>query len=162
MFLSLACPRLISQLYLIFVPFCSARFLLSRAWKESEDCISPTLPDLAKQLRSIALRDHAPSSLQASLLKTTRQATPKFSLFESARQAQSSPTRRPPSVVQSHYCVRNIWATYGPHMGSPSAAHMQPICGPYVECFQKQPNCMWPICCLTYGNIWLKTNQHMG
>ena len=47
-------------------------------------------------------------------------------------------------------------------MGSPYAAHMQPICGPYVECFQKQPNCMRPICCLTYGNIWRKTNQHMG
>ena len=45
-------------------------------------------------------------------------------------------------------------------MGSPHAAHMQPICGSYVECFQKQPNCMWPICCLTYGNIWRKTNQH--
>ena len=101
MFLSLACPRLISQLYLIFVPFCSARFLLSRAWKESEDCISPTLPDLAKQPPSIALRDHAPSSLQASLLKTTRQATPKFSLFESAHQTQSLPTQRPPSVGQS-------------------------------------------------------------
>ena len=52
-----------------------------------------------------------------------------------------------------HYCVQNIWATYWLHMGSPYAAHMQPICGPYVECFQKQPNCMWPICCLTYGNI---------
>ena len=103
MSLSFACPRLISQLYLIFVPFCSARFLLSWAWKESEDCISPTLPDLAKQLPSIALRDHVPSSLQASLLKTTRQATPKFSLFESARQAQSSPTRRPPSVGQSRH-----------------------------------------------------------
>ena len=64
--------------------------------------------------------------------------------------------------VDAHYCVQNIWATYGPHMGSPYAAHMQPICGPYVECFQKQPNCMWPICCLTYGNIWRKTNQHMG
>ena len=61
-----------------------------------------------------------------------------------------------------HYCVQNIWATYGPHMGSPYATHMQPICGPYVEYFQKQPNCMWPICCLTYGNIWRKTNQHMG
>ena len=85
------------------MPFCSARFLLSRAWKESEDCISPTLPDLAKQLPSIALRDHVPSSLQASLLKTTRQATPKFSLFEFARQAQSSPTRRPPSVGQSRH-----------------------------------------------------------
>ena len=69
-----------------------------------------------------------------------------------------------PSLIEldRHYCVQNIWATYGLHMGSPYAAHMQPICGPYVECFQKQPNCMWPICCLTYGNIWRKTNQHMG
>ena len=53
--------------------------------------------------------------------------------------------------------------TYGPHMGHIWAAHMRPICsqcGPYIECFQKQPNCMWPICCLTYGNIWRKTNQH--
>ena len=58
-----------------------------------------------------------------------------------------------------HYCVQNIWATYGPHMGSPYAAHMQPICGPYVECFQKQPNCMWPICCLTYGNIMAKNKS---
>ena len=52
--------------------------------------------------------------------------------------------------------------TYGRHMGRIWAAHMQPICGPYVECFQKQPNCMWPICCLTYGNIGRKTNQHMS
>ena len=83
MFLSLACPRLISQLYLIFVPFCSARFLLSWAWKESEDCISPTLPDLAKQLPSIALRDHVPSSskhrsssLRAKLLPSFRSSSP--------------------------------------------------------------------------------------
>ena len=59
-------------------------------WKESEDCISPTLPDLAKQLPGIALRDHAPSirNLQAPV-------------FETARQAQRTPTLRPSSVGQS-------------------------------------------------------------
>ena len=61
-----------------------------------------------------------------------------------------------------HTGITTASKTYGPHMGYIWAAHMRPICSPYVECFQKQPNCMWPICCLTYGNIWRKTNQHMG
>ena len=67
--------RLSSQLYLIFVLFCSARFLLSRAWKESEDCISPTLPDLAKQLPSIAPQDHAPSYSQVFALRVCSPST---------------------------------------------------------------------------------------
>ena len=66
MFLSLACPRLISQLYLIFVPFCSARFLLSWAWKESEDCISPTLP----------ASKHRSSRPRAKLLPGFRSSSP--------------------------------------------------------------------------------------
>ena len=61
-----------------------------------------------------------------------------------------------------HASLTTASKTYGPHMGRIWAAHMRPICSPYVECFQKQRNCMWPICCLTYGNIWQKTNQHMG
>ena len=35
-----------------------------------------------------------------------------------------------------HYCSRNLWGTYGEHMGSPCDPHMFPICSTYGENFK--------------------------
>ena len=113
------------------------------------------------------------STLACVVTMTTSENETREKLLPTARDSKSRTVDLPArnwcvkmtssiGLTLQHYCVQNIWATNGPHMGSPYAAHMQPICGPYVECFQKKPNFMWPICCLTYGNIWWKTNQHMG
>ena len=113
MFLSLVCPGLISQLHLIFVPLCSARFLLSR-WVERVGRLhQPYTPRpsqaatryrssrlRAKQPPSIAPRDHTPSCSQVSL-------------FTTACQAQCAPTRRPPSVGQSGH-PRTLWVSLDP------------------------------------------------
>ena len=55
-------------------------------------------------------------------------------------------------------------------MGNIWGARAIPICSPYVPHmfdiwgkFQKQPNHMWPICCLTYGETYgLRNNIIMG
>ena len=94
-------------------------------------------------------------------------------------------------VVSSRTCKRadtTVVETYGEHMGNIWGARAIPICSPYVPHmfgiwgkFQKQPNHMWPICCLTYGetyglrnNIWgtygkcghfciqISSSEHMG
>ena len=51
----------------------------------------PYTPRPSQAATRYCLRDHAPSSLQASLLKTTGQGTPKFSLFETARLHEGLP-----------------------------------------------------------------------
>ena len=59
--------------------------------------------------------------------------------------------------------------TYGPHMGNIWGALVIPICSPYVPHmfdiwgkFQKQPNHLWPICCLTYGETYGLRNNIWG
>ena len=48
--------------------------------------------------------------------------------WSSAVKYRLSPLCGCSQLYSSHYCVQNIWATYGLHMGSPYAAHMWPIC----------------------------------
>ena len=54
-------------------------------------------------------------------------------------------------------------------MGNIWGARAIPICSPYVPHmfdiwgkFQKQPNHMWPICCLTYGETYGQRNNIWG
>ena len=62
-------------------------------------------------------------------------------------------------ITPKHYCSRNLWATYGEHMGSPYDPHMFPI---YMGKVSKQPNRMWPhMLSNIWGNLWA-TLQHMG
>ena len=82
---------------------------------------------------------------------------PVFSFFVTAK-VQPSELEQP---ILFHHCSRNLWATYGEHMGSRYDPHMFPICSTYGENFKNNQIIMWPICCLTYGetyglsyNIW--------
>ena len=88
------------------------------------------------------------------------------------------------TVIRNHYItplqskpMGNIWGARAIPTCSPYVPHMFDIWGK----FQKQPNHMWPICCLTYGetyglrnNIWgtygemwsfciqISSSEHMG
>ena len=83
MFLSLACPRLISQLYLIFVPFCSARGVERIGGLHQPYTPRPSQAATkyrssrprAKQPPSITPQDHAPSYSQVFALRVRSLST---------------------------------------------------------------------------------------
>ena len=69
------------------------------------------------------------------------------------------------ATVRFHYCSRNLWATYGEHMGSPCGPHMFPIRSPYVRHMGKisktTKSYVAHMLSNIWGNLWA-TQQHMG
>ena len=68
-------------------------------------------------------------------------------------------------MVLSHYCSRNLWGTYGEHMGSPCDPRMFPIRSPYVRHMGKisktTKSYVAHMLSNIWGNLWA-TQQHMG
>ena len=68
-------------------------------------------------------------------------------------------------AIEYHYCSRNILATYGLHMGSPYAAHMQPTCRVFSKTTKLYVAHMLSNIMVTYGEKQINIGaelQHMG
>ena len=65
---------------------------------------------------------------------------------------------RAPSLYMQSKPMGNIWGARAIPICSPYVPHMFDIWGK----FQKQPNHMWPICCLTYGETYGQRNNIWG